>query len=152
MLRCAGPRRSRPRCQCDFLAVRFSGGYVRLAACCLLLLATLSGAERFVHTYGRNLVTPQGEKMILRGIGLGNWFVPEGYMLRLDKGAASPREIERLVNELIGPAEASDFWREYRRRYVTEQDIALIRAVGFNSIRIPFHYKFFLAEGEEFEL
>jgi endoglucanase len=124
---------------------------VRLA-CFLLFGGILCAGQSFVHTEGRILVTPKGQKLVLRGMGLGNWFVPEGYMLQLDKGAASPREIERLVNELLGPAEAADFWREYRRRYVTEQDIQLIRASGFNSIRIPIHYKFFLSEGEEFQL
>jgi endoglucanase len=129
---------------------------VRLAACFLLLCATLCAeppaGKGFVRTDGRSLVTPQGQKLILRGIGLGNWFVPEGYMLQLDKGAGSAREIERLFNELIGPAEAADFWREYRKRYVTERDIQQIRAFGFNSVRIPLHYKFFLSGGEEFQL
>ncbi len=118
----------------------------------MLLCASLCAADGFVHADGRHLVTPDGQKLILRGIGLGNWLVPEGYMLLVDKGAASPREIERLFNELIGPSAADDFWREYRKRYVTEADIQSIRAAGFNSVRIPFHYKFFLSEGEGFAL
>lgn len=116
----------------------------------LLYCHTLAIAEnRFVHTEGSNLVTPDGQQLLLRGTNLGNWLVPEGYMFMLDRGAASPREIERLFNELIGPPAANDFWKEYRRRYITKQDIHFIRQAGFNSVRIPLHYKFFLTDDSE---
>jgi endoglucanase len=45
-----------------------------------------------------------------------------------------------------------DFWKEYRRRYITEGDIQLIQRSGLNSVRIPFHYKFFLPGGGGFEI
>lgn len=116
----------------------------------LLYCDTLAIAEnRFVHTEGSNLVTPDGQQLLLRGTNLGNWLVPEGYMFMVDRGAASPREIERLFNELIGPSAADNFWSEYRRRYIGKQDIHFLRQAGFNSVRIPLHYKFFLADDSE---
>jgi endoglucanase len=107
---------------------------------------------RFVKASGKNIVGPTGEKLTLRGINLGNWFEPEGYMFLFDKGPQSPREIEALFNQLIGPAAAEEFWKEYRRRYVTESDIQLIRRSGLNSVRIPLHYKFFVPGGGGFEV
>src|SRR5438874_1989410 len=107
---------------------------------------------RFVKASGKNIVGPTGEKLTLRGINLGNWFEPEGYMFLFDKGPQSPREIEALFNQLIGPAAAEEFWEEYRRRYVTESDIQLIRRSGLNSVRIPLHYKFFVPGGGGFEV
>lgn len=106
----------------------------------------------FVKTRGKDIVAPSGETLHLRGINLGNWFEPEGYMFLFEKGPQSPREIEGFFNELIGPSAAEAFWKEYRRRYVTEADIQLIRRAGLNSVRIPLHYKFFNADGEGFAI
>ncbi len=106
---------------------------------------------KFVHADGKTLLDPQGRKLNLRGINLGNWLEPEGYMFLLDDGPQSPREIETFFNELIGPSDAENFWKEYRRHFITEADIEFIRARGLNSVRIPFHYKFFATGDEGFQ-
>jgi aryl-phospho-beta-D-glucosidase BglC (GH1 family) len=113
---------------------------------------TPAARARFVTTKGKDIVGPDGEKIRLRGINLGNWFEPEGYMFHFDGGPQSTREIEGFFNELIGPAAATAFWKEYRRRYVTESDIRFLRSAGLNSVRIPLHYKFFLPGGEGFDV
>src|ERR1700736_4462368 len=91
----------------------------------------------FVKARGKDLVNPAGDKLILRGINLGNWFEPEGYMFLFEGGPQSPREIEAFFNELIGPSAAAEFWKAYRRQYIAESDIQLIQRSGFNSVRIP---------------
>jgi hypothetical protein len=107
-----------------------------------LISAGLSAApNRFVHTDGKHIVAPDGRKLLLRGINLGNWLVPEGYMFHFDKGPASYREISALFNDLIGPDETARFWKQYRDTYITEWDIRFIHEAGFNCVRIPFHYK-----------
>ena len=111
--------------------------------------AASSPANRFVHASGKYLVDSEGHNLQLRGINLGNWMVPEGYMFGLDGGPVSPREIEALFNELIGPADAAQFWKAYRDAYITEDDIRYIRQTGANSIRIPLHYKFFTPGNDE---
>ncbi len=108
--------------------------------------------NRFITAHGKDLIAPSGKKLVLRGINLGNWFEPEGYMFLFEGGPQSPREIEAFFNELIGPAAAGDFWKEYRKQYITEADIQLIQHAGLNSVRIPLHYKFFLENGRGFEI
>ncbi len=49
----------------------------------------------FVHTRGRDIVDGAGRPLLLRGVGLGNWLLPEGYMWKFGEGLNSPREIER---------------------------------------------------------
>jgi aryl-phospho-beta-D-glucosidase BglC (GH1 family) len=61
------------------------------------------------------------------------------------KLANSPRLIETLLNQLVGEDEARRFWKTYRDRYITADDIAFIRKAGFNSIRVPFNYRLFVA-------
>lgn len=97
----------------------------------------------FVHTRGPNLVDGHGKPLLLRGINLGNWFEPEGYMFHFDDGPQSPREIENLTRELLGPAHAEAFWVQWRENYITQSDIDLIARSGFNSVRVPLHWKFF---------
>src|SRR5271165_987537 len=116
----------------------------------LLFARVLCAQSSFVHTQARSLVTPDGQRLLLRGINLGNWLEPEGYMFLFEGGAQAPREIEELFNELVGPEEAAKFWLTYRDKYITQRDIAFIQKAGFNSVRIPLHYKFFAAGGEGF--
>ncbi len=118
----------------------------------LFLLAASAGLAaqtRFVHADGQYLDSPDGRRLLLRGTSLGNWLEPEGYMFGLKDGPQSPREIEELFNQLVGPEEAAQFWRSYRDAYITEDDIRFLRDTGVNSIRIPFHYKFFTPGNDE---
>src|SRR6202795_3200386 len=111
--------------------------------------AAFSGASRFVHASGTHLFDADGRTLQLRGINLGNWLGPEGYMFGLDGGPASARENEAFVSELIGPDDATQFWHAYRGAYITEEDIRYLSQTGVNSIRIPLHYKFFMPGNEE---
>jgi aryl-phospho-beta-D-glucosidase BglC (GH1 family) len=115
------------------------------------LAAASPAGSRFVHAEGTHIVAPDGAKLRLRGINLGNWLVPEGYMWHFDKGPQSFREISALLNDLIGPEEAARFWKQYRDSYITEQDIRFIHEAGFNCVRIPFHYKL-IDDGTAFPL
>lgn len=101
----------------------------------------------FVSVRGKELTGPDGRPLILKGIGLGNWLLPEGYMLKF-KATNSPRLIETALSQLVGEAEARRFWREYRERYVTAQDIRLIKRSGFNSVRVAFSYRLFVTESD----
>ena len=121
--------------------------------CSVTFLPADQATKGFVRAEGDYLVAPDGSRLMLRGVNLGNWLVPEGYMFGFEGGPQSPREIEAFVNELIGPTDAERFWQEYRERYVTEDDLRFMARTGINSIRIPLHYKFFLSnQGEGFRL
>jgi hypothetical protein len=120
-----------------------------IASCILLACTAVSAQSRFVHTEGQNLVAPDGKPLLLRGTNLGNWLVQEGYMFGLKDGPQSAREIEAFFNELIGPAEAANFWQAYRDNYVTEDDIRFLHQAGVNSLRVPFHYRFFEPGNDE---
>jgi endoglucanase len=99
----------------------------------------------FVSVRGKDLVGPDGRPLMLKGIGIGNWLLPEGYMWKF-KATNSPRLIEAALNQLVGESEARRFWREYRDRYVMARDIRLIKRSGFNSVRVAFSYRLFVSE------
>ncbi len=135
-----------------FLPARFRA----LAGACAFLLAITSLAGQavadsaanaatagFIHTDGKRFVGPDGKTFTIRGINLGNWLVPEGYMFKF-RVAHAPHEINALIEHVLGPEEAARFWETFRENYVTEDDIRFIKAAGFNTIRVPLHYALFV--------
>ena len=118
---------------------------INLTFACLLLIilsSNLKAQNKFAKASGKIITAPGGTELKLMGINLGNWLVPEGYMFKF-KTANSPRLINEVISELIGPDKAEEFWKRYRENYITRDDIAFIKKTGFNSIRVPFHYKLF---------
>jgi endoglucanase len=113
--------------------------------------APVPPSTRFVHRDSARLLTPDGKALALKGINLGNWLEPEGYMFHFEGWPQSKAEIESLITELLGPEGAEQFWHQYRENYVTRADIEFIRVAGFNSVRIPFNYRYF-ATDEGFRL
>jgi len=115
----------------------------------LLLGRPVLRAEGFLHARGTEIVDEKGETVLLRGVGLGNCLLPEGYMWRFGNEGDRPRKIERIVSDLIGEEKAGQFWKEYRRGYETEADIKRIAELGFNSVRPALNARLFLSEGEK---
>lgn len=98
----------------------------------------------FFRAANGEILNPEGEPVILRGVGLGGWLVPEGYMLHISApDGGSPRSIRAQIEDLIGPTDADTFFQLYRENYVAEKDIAAIDDWGFDHVRLPFHYKDF---------
>jgi len=104
----------------------------------------------FVHTRGRDIVDGAGRPLLLRGVGLGNWLLPEGYMWKFGEGLNSPREIERRIARLIGAEAATDFWKRFRDVFIAEDDIARIAALGFDHVRLPINSRVVLTDDGEF--
>ena len=112
----------------------------------LLALAAPAAADsRLVRTEGRNFIAPDGSVLNIKGISLGNWLMPEGYMFKFEVSKA-PRQIYGAFDRLLGPEKATAFWKEYRERYIAEDDIRFIKSVGFNTVRIPLHYALFMTD------
>lgn len=97
----------------------------------------------FIHAEGTHLVDGNGVRFAIKGINLGNWLVPEGYMFKF-KRARAPGEIADVIGALIGPQEAAHFWTEFRDIYIAEEDIRFIKAAGFNTVRVPLHWRLFV--------
>jgi hypothetical protein len=79
-----------------------------------------------------------GKPIHLRGIGLGNWMLVEGFMIELPQVDYVMRQAFR---ECLGQERADAFWTAYMDAYFTEADVAAIKAMGFNHVRLPFSYR-----------
>jgi hypothetical protein len=92
----------------------------------------------FVRAHEGRLVDGAGRPTMLRGVGLGNWLLPEGYMFRFFPPAPqSPRELEAFLAELVGDERAVEFWRGFQEHWTSERDIAAIAAADMNHVRLP---------------
>lgn len=113
----------------------------------ILLIPVLLFAQqnKFVRCNGKIFVEPNGKEILLKGINLGNWLNPEGYMFHF-KDVNSYRLIDNVIKELIGADEARKFWKSFRDNYITQEDIHFIKNTGSNHIRVPFNFKLFLVE------
>jgi endoglucanase len=102
-------------------------------------------SQKFISVKGKEIIGVDGKPLLMKGTNLGNWLVPEGYMFKFSN-ANSPRLINETITELIGPEEAKIFWQKYLNAYITVADIHYLKAIGVNSIRIPFNYRLFTDE------
>jgi hypothetical protein len=90
----------------------------------------------FIRAAGKDICAGNSP-ILLRGFGLGGWFLPEGYMWKLYKKCDRPRRMEAMIEGLCGKEYADSFWENYLGSYITEKDIEFIAREGFNSVRLP---------------
>jgi len=110
-----------------------------------ILSSQIFSQQKFFDVDGKNILDTNGNVFKLKGVNLGNWLVPEGYMFKFNK-ANSPHLVNSVITELIGPADAKKFWIDFQNNYITYDDIKFIKSIGVNSIRVPFNYKLFCDE------
>ncbi len=97
-------------------------------------------SQGFLHASGYYIHDGNGQPVILRGMGLGGWLVPEGYMLGTNAPYDSPTGFLNAVAMVVGDQKALQFMELYRANYVTRQDIDSLGRWGFNSVRLPMHW------------
>ena len=119
----------------------------------LVLLSTFSTADRaqaqYVHTDGTQIVDGNGDPIHLNGINLGNWLLWEGYLMMGDFNYRTHTQFLNSLAETFGSmAQAKEFEHQWRLNYVTEREIADLRSLGFNTVRVPFHYNLFWENGQ----
>jgi endoglucanase len=125
---------------------------MRLLTFLMIILVVLVPAstrcQGFLHASGTKIVNGYGNEFILKGMGLGGWLVPEGYMLETADFANSPSEIRKKIADLMGESNTDQFFRLYRSTFITRRDIDSIAHWGFNSVRLPMHYNLFTPRGQ----
>lgn len=130
--------------------------YVRL--CFLgILLSITSNSFAYLHVSGTEILDSQEQKIYLRGFGLGNWLVNEGYMWNIggteiehSRQVNSSVRIRGAIMDLIGSERTEKLYDTFERHFVTEDDIAEFASWGVNSLRIPINgNRFFRKVGQE---
>jgi endoglucanase len=108
----------------------------------------LSG-QGFLHADGKQIVDGNGENVILRGIGTGNWMLQEGYMMETGDIAGTQHEFRAKLISSIGAPLTDSFYTVWLDNHFTRTDADSLASWGFNSLRVAMHYKWFTLPIEE---
>jgi len=112
---------------------------VFLIVTCGFLAGSLK-AQGFITVKGQKIVDSKGIEVYFKGMGLGGWLEPEGYMFGMSSFANSPSQIRNKIEKLVGKTNADTLYSYFQRNFVTEDDIKALHSWGFNLVRLPFHY------------
>ena len=107
------------------------------------ILSHFGTAQSFLKVDGQKIVNEKGENVLLRGLGPGGWMLQEGYMLKTADFAGPQYQIKNKISELIGPEATEEFYKRYHANGMTKKDVDLLKKAGFNSVRLPMHYKLY---------
>lgn len=105
----------------------------------------------FLRVDGTSIVDNRGDVVDIVGINLGNWLLWEGYLMMGDfKYRTHSQFMESLTHIFHGDEyKAKTFEHQWRMNYVTECEIRDLKKLGFNSVRVPFHYNMFWDDDEK---
>ncbi|MBP3705267.1 MAG: cellulase family glycosylhydrolase [Clostridia bacterium] len=94
------------------------------------------------------IVDADGERVMLRGINLGNWLLMETWMNAVPEYTSDWAHYDTLevLNERFGAEKTEALMRVYQDSFITADDIAQIEKLGFNCVRVPFWYRNFMNE------
>ena len=110
---------------------------------CFLLVFSFSANAQGLRALGKKIINANGDEVLLKGIGLGGWMLQEGYMMNSSGGADTQHKFIEKLNTLIGEEETEVFYTNWRKNFVTKQDIDSIATWGYNSVRLAMHYNLF---------
>lgn len=108
--------------------------------------------SKCVYAEGKTLYDHTDAPISLRGVNIGNWLVPEGWMGVIDiDGQNDNQDGEKLTYKKMITAlknnennfsdeQISSLLEVYYANWFTELDVKFIKESGFNCIRLPFGY------------
>ena len=123
---------------------------IRIVATALALLAgsgfsspARAAGNAMLHADNGAVVDSEGAPVQLRCVNLNPWLDPEPYLIgkALRGLTRSPSELKQKLADLVGPAEAQAFWRQWEDTFITRADFARLKQQGFDCVRLPINYK-----------
>lgn len=112
-----------------------------------VLLQTNSKAQLLAVSGKKIINTSDNQEIILNAINMGNWMVMEGYFMNSTNQATAQHEWKQKLTNLIGSENTTAFYNAWLANHVTQADINQVKKWGFNAVRLPLHYEYFVNEG-----
>ena len=99
-------------------------------------------ADDFLTTKGRKIVNRKGEEVRLKGVNLGSWMIWEDWLCPYEE-ATDHYDVLTKLTDRFGEEKAYELFNTYMDNWITEKDLDDIKAMGFNSVRVPFWFRNF---------
>ena len=106
-------------------------------------------AGAFLKASGKQIVNGEGQNVLLRGMGIGNWMLQEPYMMDVSGVVDNQQQLKLKIAELVGTDNMAAFYDAWLSNYFRDSDVAKLAEAGFNSIRLPMHYGLFTLPVEQ---
>lgn len=118
--------------------------YQTLPALFLVLFPSLACGQLLQVDGTRIVNSSNNQEVILNAVNLGNWMVMEGYMMNSTAQAPAQHDWKQKLTTLVGPANVKTFYDAWLANHVTQADINQVKSWGFNAVRLPLHYEYFV--------
>ena len=120
---------------------------VLFVAVLFVLLHTNAKAQLLTVSGKKIINTSNNQEVLLNAINFGNWMVMEGYMMNSTNQATTQHKWKQKLTTLIGSTNTATFYNAWLANHVTQADIIQVKNWGFNSVRLPLHYEYFVNAG-----
>ncbi len=94
------------------------------------------------------IVDGNGHPVQLRGVNIGGWMNMEHF---INGYPGTESRLRALMKARLGQETANFFFERYLDYFFTEQDVAYIKSIGLNAIRLPVNYRHFESDLAPFE-
>jgi aryl-phospho-beta-D-glucosidase BglC (GH1 family) len=114
----------------------------------IFLLLQTNAKAQLLKVNGKKIVNSStNQEVILNAVNFGNWMVMEGYMMNSSDQAPDQHTWKNKLTNLIGSSNTTIFYNAWLTNHVAQADINQIKSWGFNSVRLPIHYEYFVNAG-----
>ena len=103
--------------------------------------------KHFAYVKDKKIYDQNNQELLLQGVGLGGWMLPEGYMWGSHGYYERPRRFEELISYYMGD-KATEWWKTYYKTWISDDDFTLIKQHGYNSVRLPIDYRLLMEEND----
>ncbi len=94
----------------------------------------------FLQTSGRGFATRSGQRIALRGVGLGGWMNMENFIT----GYPATETLQRAaLRRVLGDDAYRRFFDRFLDVFFADADAAFIASLGLNSVRLAVNYRHF---------
>jgi endoglucanase len=103
-------------------------------------MAGQGAAHSMLRTQGTQWVQADGSPIQLKGVNLGNWLLPEFWMMGYADNAAINDQctLQAVLDRRFGLQERERLIQLFRDNWITGRDWDLIPQFGLNMVRLPF--------------
>ncbi len=95
-------------------------------------------AKGILRTKGSTIVDEAGNRVVLRGAGLGGWLNMENFITGYP-GHESEHRAAML--SVLGKEKYDFFFDKWLEYFFTEKDAIFFASLGLNCLRLPFNYR-----------
>ncbi len=111
----------------------------------LCALFQINATAQHLVVSGQKIInTSNDQEIVLNAINFGNWMVMEGYMMNSSIQAPAQHDWKQKLTALLGTQQTKQFYDAWLTNHVTQADINQVKAWGFNAVRLPLHYEYFV--------